>query len=116
MTQNQDLRSRLTIGRKRDGRHECDESALQDLVELCLRPGVSGARMCQQRFQTDAPGSSFFASHLDAWNLVRANQAEIAACSEAAKPRTGKRGAALHDHNLAGQASKRLRLARSSRG
>src|SRR5471032_1146684 len=85
MTQNQDLRSRLTIGRKRDGRHECDESALQDLVELCLRPGVSGARMCQQRFQTDAPGSSFFASHLDAWNLVRANQAEIAACS---KPRS----------------------------
>jgi transposase len=45
MTENQDLRSRLTIGRKRDGRREFDENAVQELVELCLRPGVSVARM-----------------------------------------------------------------------
>nr|WP_230681273.1 transposase [Burkholderia vietnamiensis] len=44
MTEKQDLRSRLAVGRRRDGRREFDEAAVQELVELCLRPGVSIAR------------------------------------------------------------------------
>ncbi|MDB0529488.1 transposase [Ralstonia solanacearum] len=45
MTQTQDLRDRLVAGRKRDGRREFHEAAVQELVELCLKPGVSIARM-----------------------------------------------------------------------
>ncbi|MCB4347820.1 transposase [Burkholderia vietnamiensis] len=45
MTEKQDLRSRLVVGRRRDGRREFDEAAVQELVELCLKPGVSIARM-----------------------------------------------------------------------
>jgi transposase len=44
MAENQDLRSRLAIGRKRDGRRQFDEGAIEELVELCLKPGVSVAR------------------------------------------------------------------------
>ena len=44
MADTQDLRSRLAIGRKRDGRRQFDEGAVEELVELCLRPGVSVAR------------------------------------------------------------------------
>lgn len=44
MTEKEDLRSRLVIGRKRDGRREYDEAALEELVQLCLKPGVSIAR------------------------------------------------------------------------
>ncbi|KVV42275.1 transposase [Burkholderia territorii] len=44
MTEKQDLRSRLVVGRKRDGRREFDEAARQELVELCLKPGVPIAR------------------------------------------------------------------------
>ncbi|WP_157677844.1 transposase [Burkholderia ubonensis] len=44
MTEKQDLRSRLVVGRRRDGRREFDEAAVQELVELCLKPGVSIAR------------------------------------------------------------------------
>ncbi len=44
MTEKKDLRSRLVVGRRRDGRREFDEAAVQELVELCLKPGVSIAR------------------------------------------------------------------------
>jgi transposase len=44
MTEKHDLKSRLTIGRKRDGRREFDEDAIEELVQLCLKPGVSIAR------------------------------------------------------------------------
>ncbi|MEK6381850.1 transposase [Burkholderia cenocepacia] len=44
MTEKQDLRSRLVVGRRRDGRREFDEDAVRELVEFCLRPGVSIAR------------------------------------------------------------------------
>ncbi|RQQ42340.1 transposase [Burkholderia stagnalis] len=47
-TENQDLRSRLVVGRKRDGRREFDEAARQELVELCLKPGVSIARTAME--------------------------------------------------------------------
>nr|WP_226377354.1 MULTISPECIES: transposase [Burkholderia] len=32
------------VGRKRNGRREFDEAARQELVELCLKPGVSIVR------------------------------------------------------------------------
>jgi transposase len=44
MAEEQDLKSRLAIGRKRDGRREFDEDAIEELVQLCLKPGVSIAR------------------------------------------------------------------------
>uniref|UniRef100_UPI003BEEEC39 transposase n=1 Tax=Burkholderia arboris TaxID=488730 RepID=UPI003BEEEC39 len=45
MSETKDLKSRLVIGMKRDGRREYDEGALEELVEQCLKPGVSIARM-----------------------------------------------------------------------
>jgi transposase len=45
MNEKKDLKSRLVTGMKRDGRREYDEGALEELVELCLKPGVSIARM-----------------------------------------------------------------------
>jgi transposase len=44
MDEKKDLRSRLVIGNKRDGRREYDEIARDELVRLCLQPGVSIAR------------------------------------------------------------------------
>lgn len=44
MNENRDLRSRLVVGQKRDGRREFNEDAVRELVTLCLRPGVSIAR------------------------------------------------------------------------
>lgn len=44
MNENRDLRSRLVVGQKRDGRREFDEDAVRELVALCLKPGVSIAR------------------------------------------------------------------------
>lgn len=44
MTEKHDLKSRLTIGRKRDCRREFGEDAIEELVQLCLKPGVSIAR------------------------------------------------------------------------
>lgn len=35
----------LVVGRKRDGRHCYDPEAKRELVEACLRPGVSVAGM-----------------------------------------------------------------------
>lgn len=44
MTEKQDLRSRLVVGRSRDGRREFVENAVRELVEFCLKPGVSITR------------------------------------------------------------------------
>jgi transposase len=44
MNENRDLRSRLVVGQKRNGRREFNEDAVLELVALCLRPGVSIAR------------------------------------------------------------------------
>jgi transposase len=43
MSEKRDLLSRLVIGRKRDGRREYDDAARDELVQLCLQPGVSVA-------------------------------------------------------------------------
>ena len=48
MNGKQDLRSRLVVGRKRDGRREYDESARAELVQMCLKPGVSIARTAME--------------------------------------------------------------------
>ncbi|MEM5453086.1 IS66 family insertion sequence element accessory protein TnpB [Paraburkholderia guartelaensis] len=56
MTANRDLRSRLVVGQKRDGRREFDENAIRELVALCLRPGVSIARY-QPQMQHGCPAS-----------------------------------------------------------
>ncbi|WP_241969282.1 transposase, partial [Burkholderia pseudomallei] len=44
MTEKMDLRSRLVVGRRLDGRREFDEDAVRELVGFCLKPGVSIAR------------------------------------------------------------------------
>jgi transposase len=48
MTEKSDLRSRLVIGQKRDGRREYDNEARDELVRLCLKPGVSIARTAME--------------------------------------------------------------------
>ncbi|MBB5405186.1 transposase-like protein [Paraburkholderia atlantica] len=48
MTENKDLKSRLVIGEKRDGRREYDEGARDELVMMCLKPGVSIARTAME--------------------------------------------------------------------
>jgi transposase len=48
MTEKKDLRSRLVIGQKRDGRREYDDEARDELIRLCLRPGVSIARTAME--------------------------------------------------------------------
>lgn len=35
----------LVVGQKRDGRNRYDEQAKRELIEACLEPGVSVARM-----------------------------------------------------------------------
>ncbi|KGW98317.1 transposase IS3/IS911 family protein [Burkholderia pseudomallei MSHR456] len=44
MTEEQVLRSRLVVGRRRDGRREFVEDAVRELGEYCLKPGVSITR------------------------------------------------------------------------
>jgi len=44
MTEENDLRSRLVIGQKRDGRREYDDEVRDELVRLCPKRGVSIAR------------------------------------------------------------------------
>jgi transposase len=48
MTENRDVRSRLVIGQKRDGRREYDDDAREELVHLCLKPGISVAQMAME--------------------------------------------------------------------
>ena len=43
-----ELSQRLVIGHKRDGRSCYDKKAKRELVEACLRPGVSVARLALQ--------------------------------------------------------------------
>lgn len=43
----EDLKRRLVIGHKRDGRSVYDEAAKAELVALCLRPDVSVARLAR---------------------------------------------------------------------
>lgn len=38
------LQGRLVVGSKRDGRRKYDESAKRELIQACLKPGVSIAR------------------------------------------------------------------------
>lgn len=40
-----ELKSRLIVGHKRDGRACYDRQAKQELIAACLRPGVSVARL-----------------------------------------------------------------------
>ncbi len=44
----EDLKRRLVVGRKRDGRSVYDEGAKAELVALCLRPDVSVARLARE--------------------------------------------------------------------
>ena len=43
----EDLKRRLVVGRKRDGRSVYDEGAKAELVAMCLRPNVSVARLAR---------------------------------------------------------------------
>lgn len=43
-----EIAKRLVIGRKRDGRNCYDPEAKRELVEACLKPGVSVARLAMQ--------------------------------------------------------------------
>jgi transposase len=45
---NTELARRLVIGHKKDGRCCYDKAAKRELIEACLRPGVSVARMALQ--------------------------------------------------------------------
>jgi transposase len=44
----EDLKRRLVVSRKRDGRSVYDEAAKAQLVALCLRPGVSVSRLARE--------------------------------------------------------------------
>lgn len=44
----EDLKRRLVIGHKRDGRNVYDETAKAELVALCLRPGASVSRLARE--------------------------------------------------------------------
>ncbi|CAB1369567.1 IS66-like element accessory protein TnpA [Denitratisoma oestradiolicum] len=49
MTENTTELSRpLVVGRKQDGRNCYDPEAKRDLVEVCLQPGISVARLAMQ--------------------------------------------------------------------
>ncbi|CAN7325259.1 transposase [Variovorax paradoxus] len=43
-----ELRGRLVVGRKSDGRSVYDEAAKKELIVACLKPGVSVARMAME--------------------------------------------------------------------
>ncbi|SFP54371.1 Transposase, partial [Variovorax sp. OK605] len=43
-----ELRGRLVVGRKSDGRGVYDESAKRELIVACLKQGVSVARMAME--------------------------------------------------------------------
>jgi transposase len=42
-----ELKRRLVVGRKRDGRNRYDEQAKSELVALCLQPGASVSRLAR---------------------------------------------------------------------
>lgn len=43
----EDLKRRLVVGHKRDGRSVYDEAAKAELVALCMRPGASVSRLAR---------------------------------------------------------------------
>ena len=43
-----ELKRRLVVGRKSDGRSRYDEQAKSELVALCLRPGASVSRLARE--------------------------------------------------------------------
>jgi transposase len=44
----EDLKRRLVIGHKRDGRSVYDEAAKSELVALCMQPGASVSRLARE--------------------------------------------------------------------
>lgn len=44
----EDLKRRLVIGHKRDGRSVYDETAKSELVALCMQPGASVSRLARE--------------------------------------------------------------------
>jgi transposase len=48
MDELQDLRRRLVVGRKGDGRSVYDEQAKAELVALCMQPGASVSRLARE--------------------------------------------------------------------
>ncbi|WP_080404889.1 transposase [Burkholderia ubonensis] len=46
--QEEGLRDRLVVDRKRDGRRKYDEAAKRELIQACLKPGVSIARTAME--------------------------------------------------------------------
>lgn len=44
----EDLKSRLVVGHKSDGRSVYDEAAKSELVALCLQPGASVSRLARE--------------------------------------------------------------------
>jgi transposase len=44
----QDLRRRLVVGHKADGRSQYDEQAKAELVALCMQPGASVSRLARE--------------------------------------------------------------------
>lgn len=44
----EDLKRRLVVGHKSDGRSLCDEAAKSRLVALCLQPGASVSRLARE--------------------------------------------------------------------
>jgi transposase len=48
MDEDRNLRNRLVVGSKRDGRREYDPQAREELVQLCMKPGVSIARTAME--------------------------------------------------------------------
>ncbi|WP_230681408.1 transposase, partial [Paracidovorax cattleyae] len=43
-----DLKRRLVVGHKSDGRSVYDEAAKSELVALCRQPGASGSRLARE--------------------------------------------------------------------
>ncbi|WP_442857144.1 IS66-like element accessory protein TnpA [Burkholderia sp. TSV86] len=78
MTERPNLRNRLVVGRKRDGRREFDEAARQELVELCLRPGVSIARTAMDHDVNPNQLRKWIASHQQR-QLARPSADEVVA-------------------------------------
>lgn len=44
----EELKSRLVVGHKRDGRSVYDEAAKSELVALCMQPGASVSRLARE--------------------------------------------------------------------
>jgi transposase len=44
----EELKNRLVVGRKRDGRGVYDEAAKAELVALCMQPGASVSRLARE--------------------------------------------------------------------